>query len=205
MPEFIPGIELNRRFYNDAVRPILAKYFPNLAHAAATIGSGSEVLGFDTPMSTDHDWGPRFVLFLNEQNLNLTEQIREVMSHNLPYTFYGYSVNFEQTQGEPYIGWMKPISEGLVNHRVFVTSVRDFFQQQLAYDIDQPLEVTDWLTIPSQKLREITAGVVYYDGLGQLTEVRQRLAYYPHEVWLYLLAAHRTGRTFDASRWFCGR
>ncbi len=48
--EFIAGIELSRQFYRKAVRPILDQRFPNLAHAAAHIGGGSDVLGFDTPV-----------------------------------------------------------------------------------------------------------------------------------------------------------
>ena len=48
MPQFIPGIELSRRFYAEAVLPILHKNLPNLPHAAAHIGPGSDVLGFDT-------------------------------------------------------------------------------------------------------------------------------------------------------------
>ena len=43
--------------------------------------------------------------------------------------------------------------------------------------------------MPAQKLREVTAGAVHYDSVGELTPLRQRLAYYPHDVWLYLLAA----------------
>ena len=62
---FIPGLELAGRFYREAVRPILDDAFPGLAHAAALIGSGSEVLGFDTAMSADHHWGPRAMLFLD--------------------------------------------------------------------------------------------------------------------------------------------
>ena len=49
--KFIPGLELARRFYWEAVRPILDADFPGLRHSAALIGAGSEVLGFDTPMS----------------------------------------------------------------------------------------------------------------------------------------------------------
>ena len=49
--EFIPGLELNRRFYFEAVRPILNKHFPSLSHTAAYIGTGSDVLGFDTLIS----------------------------------------------------------------------------------------------------------------------------------------------------------
>jgi Domain of unknown function (DUF4037) len=46
----------------------------------------------------------------------------------------------------------------------------------------------DWLTIPSQKLLEMTAGALFHDGVGTLTQLRARLGWYPHDVWLYLLA-----------------
>ena len=50
MPEFIPGIELCGGFYHEVVAPILHAHYPQLPHAAALIGPGSEVLGFDTPL-----------------------------------------------------------------------------------------------------------------------------------------------------------
>ena len=64
MPDFIPGLQLNEAYYWEAVRPILDCQFPGLAHSAALMGPGSDVLGFDTPVSRDHEWGPRLVLFL---------------------------------------------------------------------------------------------------------------------------------------------
>jgi hypothetical protein len=42
--EFIPGIELSRRFYAEAVGPILRRGLPGLRHTAALVGYGSEVL-----------------------------------------------------------------------------------------------------------------------------------------------------------------
>ena len=66
MAPFIQGLELSERFYREAVAPILARRFPQLVHSAALIGPGSDVLGFDTPQSMDHDWGPRLLLFLSE-------------------------------------------------------------------------------------------------------------------------------------------
>jgi hypothetical protein len=61
---FIPGLELNRLFFEEVVRPLIAAQFPDLAYSAALIGYGSDVLGYDTVLSTDHEWGPRLLLFL---------------------------------------------------------------------------------------------------------------------------------------------
>ena len=58
MPEFVPGLELSRAFYQEAVAPILAMAFPDLRYSAALIGSGSEVLGYDTERSTRPQLGP---------------------------------------------------------------------------------------------------------------------------------------------------
>ncbi len=65
---FLPGLKLNRIFYFDAVRPLIDQHFPGLHHSAALVGYGSDVLGYDTPISTDHNWGPRLQLFLSPQD-----------------------------------------------------------------------------------------------------------------------------------------
>ena len=56
---FVPGLELARQFYAEVVRPLLEQGAPGLRYSAALLGPGSEVLGFDSARSTDHDWGPR--------------------------------------------------------------------------------------------------------------------------------------------------
>ena len=94
MPAFIPGLELSRLFYHEIVQSILQAQFPGLAYSAALIGDGSEVLGFDTEMSSDHDWGPRLLLFLKEEDLSLQDQIAETLRYSLPHTFRGYSTHF---------------------------------------------------------------------------------------------------------------
>lgn len=62
--EFLPGVALSARLYAETVQPLLLRDFPGLPHSAALLGRGSEVLGFDTERSTDHDWPARLLLFL---------------------------------------------------------------------------------------------------------------------------------------------
>ncbi|WP_063748440.1 DUF4037 domain-containing protein [Fischerella sp. PCC 9605] len=189
-PEFISGLELNRRFYFEAVRPILNTHFPNLPHTAAYIGTGSDVLGFDTPMSTDHDWRPAVTIFLRSQDLHYAENIHEVMSYNLPHLFYGYPTNSVQAPDESqgtYV--MQETTEYPINHSVWALTLRDFFWEYLCWDIEVLLTIGDWLTIGSQELRSVTGGAVYHDAIGELTHIRKQLSWYPHDLWLYLLAA----------------
>ncbi len=189
MPPFIPGLELSRRFYSEAVRPLLKTHFPGLAHAAALIGPGSDVLGFDTAQSTDHDWGPAVRLFLREADAAQGDTIVEMLRHHLPLEFAGYPVHTPPVPAAPRIRFMQALSHGPVEHRVLSTTVRAFLGEHLGLDLDEPLAAADWLTFPAQKLRELTAGAVFHDGVGELTALRGRLAYYPPDVWLYLLAA----------------
>ncbi|HZR44335.1 MAG TPA: DUF4037 domain-containing protein [Ktedonobacteraceae bacterium] len=187
MPEFIPGRELSRRLYEEAVHPLLEQHFPHLPYAAAHLGNGSDVLGFDTEMSRDHGWGPSLLLFLREEDAHLAESIRGMLAYNLPRQFYGYPLNFFES-AQPGTFGMQHTDEGPINHHVFPTTVRAFFQYHLGYDISRPPDVAEWLTFTSEELREVTTGAVHHDGTGELTAVRNRLSWYPHDIWLYLLA-----------------
>ncbi len=189
MPSFIRGLELNRRFYAEAVCPILDASFPNVPLAAALLGTGSDVLGFDDEMSTDHQWGLSLRLFLREEDAHLADEIREALRHRLPHAFQGYPVGTIPSADEPGIRIMHATAEGPVDRRVYIVTVRAFALRNLGYDVKQPLTAIDWLTFPSQRLRELTSGAVYHDGVGELTALRERLTWYPHDVWLYLLAA----------------
>ncbi len=68
MPDFIPGLKLSELFYSEAAKPILDTFFPQLSYSAALLGWGSEVLGYDYAQSSDHHWGPRFLLFLSPRD-----------------------------------------------------------------------------------------------------------------------------------------
>ncbi len=202
---FIPGLELSRWFYQEAVRPLLQAYYPNLRHAAALIGPGSEVLGFDTPMSADHCWGPRLLLFLGERDWAIEhDALHDSLARHLPPQFLGYSTHFSEPDPQDHGTQLPQMPQpgGLINHRVEIHTLRGFCLDLLGWDMELPPTVAAWLTFPQQKLLSITAGAVYWDEIG-LENLRGRLAYYPQDVWLYLLAAgwarigqeeHLTGR-----------
>jgi hypothetical protein len=205
------GIELSRRFYFEAVRPILDREFPEFEHAAALIGYGSDVLGFDDEMSQDHEWGPRVLLF---GDVSRAAEIRERLAHTLPPSFAGFSIHFGRTEEEDTMR-MKPVESGPIAHRVEVLELGTFLRDCIGADPRQGFEVEDWLATPTQQLLELTAGAVFVDPIGELTRVREVLAWYPHDVWLYAMAGHwerigqyehfvgRTGSRGDeiGSRW----
>ena len=173
---FIPGLKLSGLFYNEMIQPVLDLRFPGIQHSAALIGAGSEVLGFDTEMSSDHDWGPRVKLFLAEEEfVENAKVIEAVLKSNLPDQFRGYPVQ-----------WTIDGPSG--NPCVELRTIRSFFLDYLGFDIRDEIKPADWLTFPEQKLLTIINGDIYQDDLG-LQASRERFSYYPHDVWLYLMAA----------------
>ena len=189
MPNFVPGLKLSQLFYEREVKPILDHAFPRLPYSAALIGWGSEVLGFDTRLSRDHHWGPRMLLFLREKDSpRLRDKISEMFSAELPYEFMGYSTNYSKPEPNGVRRLVK-INSGPVDHMINIYTVRSFVNSRLGFDLKRKITIVDWLTFPQQRLLELTSGEVYYDGLGQLSKARERLRYYPKDVWLYMMAA----------------
>jgi hypothetical protein len=189
MPPFVKGLDLSRRFYDEIVKAILERHDRELPYAAALIGSGSEVLGFDDAMSTDHDWGPSVTIFVRHDASQLVEVIGELMRHELPHQFMGYSTNYIHAPEAPGVQVMAITTRGVVNHRVQAVTIDSYFMRYLGWDVSHSIEAVDWLTFPSQKLRALTSGAVHHDGIGDLTHIRAALAWYPDEIWLYLMAA----------------
>jgi Domain of unknown function (DUF4037) len=176
---FIPGRELSRLFYREQVRPLLDASWPGLAHTAALIGPGSDVLGFDTARSTDHDWGPRLQILLAAGTPSAdAERITGVLAARLPATFRGYPVRFALS-GEP---------PAAARHHVRVAALDDWLRGQLGFDPRAGITTLDWLATPTQRLAELAGGAVFHDGLGELAPARASLAWYPRDIWCYVLA-----------------
>lgn len=192
MPEFVPGIAITGNFFAEAVQPILATHFPDLQYGAALIGPGSEALGFDTPMSMDHDWGLRIFLFLREQDAQVfSRSIASVLSHGLPPIFQGLPVAIATLTTTCSVRSMELVNamDGPVKHHVMPMTVREFSKLQLGCDATEELSEAQWLSIPSHALGEVVQGAVYLDTTGESTALRRQLAWYPRDVYIYVLAA----------------
>ncbi|MDX3929844.1 MAG: DUF4037 domain-containing protein [Shinella sp.] len=182
------GIGLSERFYESCVAPVLRENFSGLPHAACRIGWGSEVLGYDTELSADHDYGPCVQIFLAEEGFPSTApDIMRSLDKNLPEHFEGWSVHYSRNvrppKTHPELGMLGS------DHGVELYTVSawcsQYFKRQFATD----LTFRDWLSYPEQMFLLMTAGAVFRDDLGELTAIRDRLAYFPRDVWLYKLAA----------------
>ena len=159
----VSGIEVSRRHYEEVVRPRLDARFSGLRHSAALLGRGSEVLGYDDEMSADHDWGPRTLIFLSEED----------------YLVHGVEVEADLKR-------MAAPGSADNRSRDEVHTVPGYFRRELALDIARAPRARDWLTMPEHTLLTVTAGAVFHDEVG-LQDARDRLAYYPRDVWLYLM------------------
>lgn len=183
-----PGAELSEAYFREVIAPLLARHRPGLEVAAARLGSGSDVLGFDDAQSRDHDWGLRLTLLVEDGRAG---EIDALLERELPTSWQGLPTRFETT-------W-----EPVVRQRVEVASAADFVASRTGIDpsrLDSPegLELLDWLSLTGQAALEVTAGPVFHDGPGVLGTLREKLAWYPRDVWLYALAAdwHRLGQEF---------
>lgn len=177
MTSFIPGIELSHYFYEDIVSKLV-----NQPHAAALLGEGSEVLGYDQQRSTDHSWGPRLQLFVHSSQI---DAILLAIDQGLPAEYRGYPTRYYSWQTDS------------VNHHVEVTALDRWLPSQLGIEPGSEPTWEQWLSIPQQHLLQFTAGAVFHDDLGELTRMRKRLAWYPAEIWLWMMASqwHLIGNT----------
>lgn len=199
---FIPGLQLSELFYRETVKPILDGRLPGLVYSAGLIGQGSDVLGFDTAQSMDHDWGPRLLLFLAETNFAAQKaQIDQLLAAELPLYVHGCPIDMVHVNGDGLDEREGPPQSA--QHGVQIVNVRQYFDYYLGVDPTAELRPEEWLAWPEQILRSLTAGKLFHDGRGLLEPIRQKLAYYPRDVWLYLLACQ--WRRIDQEEPFMGR
>ncbi len=171
------GIELAHSFFVTQVQPIMAASFPALGYVAARLGSGSDVLGFDDDMSRDHDFGCRLTLLVDDDALDRVALVDEALERELPNECTGHPTRFATS-------W-----DARHRHKVEVASVNGFAASRLGLDPSTELDAVGWLCLTGQSVLEVVGGPVFHDTATTYEPLRQQLAWYPDDVWRYVLGA----------------
>ena len=172
------GLELSRQFYETYGKEMLegsfSDYLPFIS--VGLVGAGSEVLGFDDEVSTDHDFEPAFCIFIPGEDVidRKTAFQLERAYAKLPDEFMGYKRQK-----------LSPV--GGARHGVI--RLEDFLLQKTGKK-DGCLNTYEWLKIPTQYLLEVTKGELFFDGSGDFTRIREQLSVMPRDVRLKRLAGH---------------
>lgn len=195
------GIELAKAFYEGVVRPWLAEAHPGLRHDAGIFGYGSELLGFDDEMSRDHNWGPRVQLVVTEADFAAhAEAIVDGFDAVKPETFLGEPIGYRSRPHPPIVAGD---ALGRPGHGVEVFTAAGIVRTRLALDTKAPLDALTWLSLPEQRLLELTAGDIFHHGLGELARLKETFSRCPRDVTLYKLAAQ--WRRISDEQAFVGR
>ena len=164
------GMELSRAYYETYGEPMLKEQFPDLLPflAAGMTGSGSECFGFDDEISTDHDFEPGFCLFLPGEDVVDRRRafLLERAYAKLPKEFMGFRRSLMQPVGGARHGVMR---------------MEDFLMEKTGTP-DGRLTLSQWMTVPQESLAEAVNGILFFDNYGEMTQIRQRLAFYPEEI-----------------------
>ena len=172
----IKGLELAERYYDTYGKPMLEARFPELVPRAAVglVGQGSECFGFDDAISTDHDYGPAFCIWLTAEDYARYGQPLQVAYDALPKDFLGVSGRIASAQG---------------GGRVGVLEIYSFYRTFIG-DEQPPKSLARWLHLPVHQLACATNGGVFADPLGEFSAIRHAIAEYPEDVRIKKIAAH---------------
>ncbi len=173
-PVFDSMLDLCQGYYEKYGKPMIEANFPEYAGqiAVGLCGEGSECFGYEDEISTDHDCGPGFAMWITKE---VYEKIGGKLGEEyekLPKVFAGHI--------------RKATLEG--SGRCGVVVIDDFYKRVLGGKAI-PRTEDEWLLVDEFALASATNGRVFVDELGEFNRIRAHLlSYYPENVWYERLA-----------------
>lgn len=194
----ISGLKLARAFWTQVGKPMIAAKYPQYVAriAVGLVGHGSECYGFDDAYSQDHDFGPRFCLWLSDEDYAVIGEQLQTDYDALPRDFsidaQGHAVFSTNTSaiatdhGTP--SPITPRAQG-ANRRDGVFRIGDFFESLTGYRT-APAQTSphEWLMLDEATLAAATNGEVFADPTGQFSKTRQGFKDMPDDVRLALIS-----------------
>jgi hypothetical protein len=168
----LDGAGLAEGFHRALVEPLVRSEFGDRSLVGGRFGAGSNVLGLDDAVSTDHDWGLRSTLLVAG-----AAEVSQFLERELPAEFAGRPVRFALT------------SDPVPRHRVEVAEPDEFVRARLGVGPDDAWTSADWLSFTGQSVLELVAGPVFTDDDGEWERLRGKLSWYPDDVWRYLVGS----------------
>ena len=169
------ALDMSEEFFWRVAMPSLKESFPNHWDriGAGLVGNGSECLGFDDDLSSDHDWGIEFFMWLTQEDFaEIGEQVIEWKR-----------ALFAAHPEEPF----RVISDYGV--RSTVMTPQTFFISLIGSP-GAPEKILDWRRVPEANFVMVTNGRIFTDPIGEFTAIREEiLKYYPRDLWLKKIAA----------------
>ncbi|TCD54571.1 DUF4037 domain-containing protein [Alloscardovia theropitheci] len=173
----LSGLELSRAYWDEYADQLFSGELATLRSRAAIglVGHGSECYGFDDDLSHDHDFGPRFCIWLTEEDFATYGKKLQERYTSLPFEFMGYSRSVSSPRGSGRDG---------------VLSIDSFFESitGLSHAPEQAGEEHLWLNLDESTLCAATNGSVFADPFGAFSSRRQGFKNMPDDIRLYLIS-----------------
>lgn len=198
----VSGLKLARAFWTQMGKPMIAAKYPQYAGriAAGLVGHGSECYGFDDAYSQDHDFGPRFCLWLTDEDYAAIGEQLEVDYEALPRKFsvdaqgrvtFEAHARSDASGAFPSAGAGSPVTPRAqgANRRDGVFRIGNFFESITGYHT-APAQTAphEWLMLQESTLAAATNGEVFADPTGLFSKTRQGFKNMPDDVRLALIS-----------------
>ncbi len=159
------NLERSRDFYEKYGKKMIHALFPGYEAGIAVgmVGEGSDCFGFDDEISTDHDYGVGFCMWLTDEDME--------------------AIGGKLQEAYEKLIWERLISEKLISEHTIGDSAR-LGSRRGVFGINEFYRCDE-----ECKLSEKVNGEVFRDDLGLFTSKRKELlAYYPEPFWRKKLA-----------------
>lgn len=161
------GMEICREYFETYGRTMLNENFSEYLDkiTVGLVGEGSDCFGFDDEISKDHDFGPRFCMWVSKETYEEIGIELQSAYEKLPDVFEGCKRNMTK--------------QGTYRQGVMIL---DEFLEHILCTKQMPKTDNDWLLLNENGLATICNGEIWIEGDKKLSKIREELKKYPDTV-----------------------